>query len=97
MHIFRNEKQSTELVTRGRFEIERDGNVAYLEYALSPGVLELVHTEVPESMRGAGVASELAKSALEWARENKLKVDVVCPLVAGYIARHPEHADLVMH
>jgi len=97
MHIFKDEKKSSQRVTRGRFEMERDGSIAYIEYALSPGVLELIHTEVPESMRGTGVASELTRSALEWARENKLKVDVVCPSVAGYLSKHPEYAELVMH
>ena len=97
MHIFKDETKSTQRVTRGRFEIERNGDVAYLEYALAGPVLELIHTEVPESMRGAGIAAELAQSALQWAREHKLKVDVVCPFVAGYIKKHPEYSDLVLH
>jgi hypothetical protein len=37
------------MVTTGRFEIERNGEIAYLEYSLSPGVLELIHTEVPKA------------------------------------------------
>jgi len=96
MHIFKDEKQSTERVTRGRFEIERDGNVAFLEYALAGTILELIHTEVPDSMRGTGVASDLAESALQWAREHRLKVDVICPFVAGYLKRHPQYSDLVL-
>lgn len=96
MHIFKNANESTQEVTRGRFELERDGHVAYLEYALAGAILELVHTEVPEVMRHTGVASELIKSALDWARENKLKIDVVCPIVAGYIRKHPEYSGLVL-
>jgi predicted GNAT family acetyltransferase len=97
MHIFKDEKKSSELVTKGRFELERDGEVASLEYALAGPVLELIHTEVPKSMRGSGVASQLIQSALDWARDNKVKVDVVCPVVAGFIRKHPEYADLVLH
>jgi predicted GNAT family acetyltransferase len=59
-------------------------------------VLELIHSEVPENLRGQGLASELAQNALEYAREHKLKVDVICPSVHGYLAKHPEYADLVM-
>jgi len=41
------------MVTTGRFEIERNGEIAYLEYSLSPGVLELIHTEVPKALYGS--------------------------------------------
>ena len=89
-------KQEPQKVTSGRLEIERDGHVAYLEYTLAGKVLQLIHSEVPEAMRGQGVASELAHSALEWAREQGLKVDIVCPSVNAYVAKHPEYKDLVM-
>jgi len=83
-------------VTIGRFEIERDGEVAYLEYSLSENILELIHTEVPEKLRGMGLSSSLAETALQWARERNLKVDIVCPTVRQYVASHPEYSDLVM-
>jgi uncharacterized protein len=83
-------------VTTGRFEMEREGETAYLEYSLSGNVLELIHTEVPEKLRGMGVASSLAESALLWAKERNLKVDIVCPLVRSYVAKHPEYSDLVL-
>ena len=82
--------------TSGRFEIERDGDLAYLEYTLAGKVLQLIHSEVPPALRGRGMASELAHSALEWAREQGLKVDVVCPSVNAYLEKHPEYADLVL-
>jgi predicted GNAT family acetyltransferase len=86
-----------ERVVSGRFEIERDGQTASLEYNLAGNVLQLIHTEVPPALRGAGLATELAQSALDWARERGLKVDVICESVAGYINQHPEYADLVLH
>jgi len=82
--------------TSGRIEIERQGHVAYLEYTLAGKVLQLIHSEVPASLRGQGLGSELAHSALEWAREQGLKVDVICPSVAEYLRKHPEYADLVL-
>lgn len=84
-------------VTTGRFELERDGEVASLEYSMTGNVLGLIHTEVPAKLRGLGLASSLAETALRWARENNLKVDVICPSVQGYIAKHPEYSDLVLH
>lgn len=94
--IFRHKPQREQKVTTGRFEIERDGQVAYLEYSLSGNVLELIHTEVPENLRGMGLASSLAETALRWARENKLKIDIICRSVQEYVAKHPEYSDLVL-
>jgi len=95
-NIFRKKERTPEKVISGRFEIERDGEVAYLEYTVSPGVLELIHTEVPEKLRGKGLAASLAENGLQYARENKLKVDVICPLVQEFVAKHPEYSDLLM-
>jgi uncharacterized protein len=89
-------KPSRQQVTSGRIEIERLGHVAYLEYTLAGKILQLIHSEVPEALRGQGLSSELAHSALEWAREQELKVDVICPSVAEYLTKHPEYADLVL-
>lgn len=94
--MFGRTKQEPEKVTSGRLEIERDGHVAYLEYTLAGKVLQLIHSEVPEALRGQGIASELAHSALEWAREQGLKADIICPSVNAYVAKHPEYKDLVM-
>jgi hypothetical protein len=94
MNLFGKSKASEQRVTNGRFEIEKDGAVAYLEYNWSGEVLELVHTEVPQAMQGSGVASELAKFALDWAIEKKAKVDIICPFMASYVVRHPEYRHL---
>ena len=92
----RNSGLPQQRATSGRFEIERDGHTAFLEYVLSGNVLQLLHTVVPDALQGKGIASELAKSALEWARQNGKKVDVICEFVAGYVKRHPEYRDLVL-
>jgi len=93
---FFGSKKPPQLVTAGRFELERDGQIAYLEYTLSGDVLELLHTEVPDGLRGLGLSSSLAQTAFEWARKNQKKVDVVCPTVAGYLTHHPEYSDLLL-
>jgi uncharacterized protein len=94
--MFGRSKPQPQKVTSGRFEIERDGNIAYLDYTLAGNVLQLIHSEVPTAMRGKGAASELAQSALEWARAQNVKVDVICPLVTAYVEKHPEFADLIL-
>jgi predicted GNAT family acetyltransferase len=94
--MFGKRKSQPQQVTNGRFEIAQDGHLAYLEYNLTGKVLQLIHSEVPEALRGRGLASELAQSALDWAREHGVKVDVICPSVAAYIEKHPEYSDLVL-
>jgi uncharacterized protein len=94
--MFRRSAQSKQKVTNGRFEIEQNGHTAFLEYSLAGNVLQLIHTEVPRELEGKGIASELAKSALDWAREHGAKVDVLCSFVAEYLEKHSEYADLVV-
>ena len=79
---------------RSRFEAHVDGDLAVLEYVLFDGGIRLRHTEVPERLRGRGVASVLARTALEHARESSLVVEVVCPFVKAFIRRHPEYRPL---
>ena len=96
MKIFGNKKPAPQLVTTGRFELERDGHVASLQYTVAGHVLALLHTEIPEALRGSGIASTLAQTALDWARDHHLKVDVVCPFVTAFLETHPEYSDLVL-
>jgi uncharacterized protein len=79
-----------------RFELEEDGETAYLEFELdNVGWITLWHTEVPQALRGRGIAGVLARTALEYARDHQLKVDVVCPLVANFVSKNPEFQALV--
>jgi len=94
--ISSDKSQSPQMVTTGRFEVERDGKVAYLEYTMTGKVLGLIHTEVPAELRGLGLASSLAETALQYALHNELKVDVICASVLDYISEHPEYSDLVL-
>jgi uncharacterized protein len=94
--IVGRKSQTPQTVTEGRFEIEREGQIVFLEYSMTEKVLVLIHTQVPTTLRGLGLASSLAETALQYARQNNLKVDVICPSVLEYIAKHPEYSDLVL-
>jgi predicted GNAT family acetyltransferase len=83
-------------VSRSKFEFEEGGQVAYLEFEVDGSEwITLWHTEVPPALRGRGIAGMLAKTALEYARDQGLKVDVICPIVADYIVKNPEFKTLV--
>ena len=78
------------------FTTTRDGHAAELAYAHPrPGVIDFTHTFVDEALRGQGLADELARAALAYAREQKLKVKTSCTFVAAFVKKHPaEYADL---
>src|SRR4029077_6613670 len=94
--ISSDKSQSPQMVTTGRFEVERDGKVPYFEYTLTGKVLGLIQTEVPAELRGLGLASSLAETALQYALHNKLKVDVICTSVLDYLAKHTEYSDRIL-
>jgi len=77
-----------------QFEIRTDGGLALLAYYRKANKIAYVHTEVPESMEGQGIGGDLAKAALEYAKENGLRVYPFCPFVRSYIKRHPEYEAL---
>jgi hypothetical protein len=78
-----------------RFEVGTDAEVAVLKYMRAPGVITLVHTEVPESLQGRGLGASLAHFALETAQREVLKVKVVCPFVKKYVEKHSEYQGLI--
>lgn len=78
-----------------RFETHVGEQTAVLEYTRATNLIVYNHTEVPEALKGQGIASQLAKTALEYARDNHLKVMPLCPYVAAYIRHHPEYKELV--
>lgn len=78
-----------------RFEASLAGHTAVAQYEIGPGVITFTHTRVPETLRGKGVANELAKVALAAARERGLLVIPKCTFFASYMRRHPDTQDLL--
>jgi hypothetical protein len=78
-----------------RFEIEVDGRLSLADYHIANGVMTFTHTEVPPELEGRGLASQLIKAGLAFAREHGFKVVPQCSFVAAYIKRHPEYQTLL--
>ena len=79
-----------------RFIASLDNEQAELSYEITDGVMILPHTYVPPIFEGKGVASSLAKTALNYARSEGLKVIPLCSFISVYIERHPEYRDLLL-
>jgi len=82
-------------INQQQFEVNADGELAVLQYRFHDKLLWLMHTDVPKKLEGHGIASLLAHTALEWAKETGIRVKVVCPFVAVYLKRHPEYNVIV--
>ena len=78
-----------------RFETEIGGEFAYVDYRFYKDDIALMHTFVPEIARGKNISSVLAKFALEYVKEQNLKLMVYCPVIAKYIKLHPEYEPLI--
>jgi predicted GNAT family acetyltransferase len=76
-------------VGASRFELHVGGQVATLLYERrGHDQMVLVHTEVPEPLRGRRLGDRLAKAALDTARREQRRVIAVCPFVRAYLRRH---------
>jgi predicted GNAT family acetyltransferase len=79
-----------------RFETGSGDSTALLEYVQAGGRVTFVHTFVPPTLRGQGIAERLVRAGLSWARGQKLKVVPQCSYTARFIELHPEFADLLV-
>lgn len=80
-----------------RFETVIDGVIAYLSYKkVDDNTLDYNHTIVPDELGGRGVGKALATFALDYARDNNLKIVPSCSFVAHFINKNLEYADLVV-
>ncbi|MFL6156038.1 MAG: GNAT family N-acetyltransferase [Marmoricola sp.] len=80
-----------------RYEAHIDGKLAgFAEYHLRASSIVFTHTEVDDAYAGQGVAGAIVRSSLDEIRAAGV-YDVVplCPFYEGWIAKHPDYADLV--
>lgn len=75
---------------RSRFEAEVDEQLAYLDYRRTGDTVVMPHTVVPQEIEGRGVAGELTRTAVAWARDQSLEIDAQCSYVRGWLAEHPD-------
>lgn len=77
---------------RSRFELEDEGQTAFMTFTREGDVVTLVHTEVPDELEGRGVGTALVRGALALLRERGLGVVPRCPFVRSYLERNPDEA-----
>jgi uncharacterized protein len=81
---------------KGAFFIDENGEwIAELTYVNDNGTMTIDHTEIDEKLRGEGIGEDLVRAAVEYARENGLKINPVCPYAKKVIDRTPEFQDVL--
>lgn len=73
-----------------QFELHVNGYTGIITYHLKGAVIELFHTEIPEPLRGNGLATMLTEHVLNYAKDNHLLIIPYCPFISHYIDQHPE-------
>jgi predicted GNAT family acetyltransferase len=77
----------------GKFEMDVNGETAFVIYERTPTSIVFLHTEVPTSLRGHHVGETLVKGALAAARQEKLRISATCKFVRAYLSQHPEEGN----
>ncbi len=77
-----------------RFEAKIGEKLAIIEYMRTGNNIIYTHTEVPEEFEGHGIAGKMAHHVMEYAKNEGLKVQPLCPFVKAYVNRHPEYQDI---
>lgn len=79
-----------------RFFVSIGANTSYLDFRKAgEHALEYYHTYTPPDMRGQGLAGEITRHALLYARKHNYKVIPSCSYVRSFIDKHPEFNDLI--
>lgn len=82
---------------RRRFAADVDRGEAVVDYEMPDGdTLDLRRTFVSEELRGEGLAAQVVRYALDWARDHDKKIVATCPYVAKFLERNPEYAALAV-
>lgn len=83
--------------TKGAFRaMDNDttaGEMTYVWAGIDKFIID--HTEVNEAYNGRGIGKQLLMKAVEFARENSLKIIPLCPFAKGLFDRLPEIGDVL--
>ncbi len=82
---------------KGMFYIEQDGKiVAEMTYVWAgTGKIIINHTEVNEILKGQGAGKQMLSKAVEFVRENGLKIIPLCPFAKSVFDKTPEYGDVL--
>ncbi len=81
---------------RGMFYMEDEkGITSELTYTVQENnVMIIDHTETRPALEGKGLAGKLVKKSVEFARENDMKIDPLCPFAEVQFDQNKDYKDV---
>lgn len=81
---------------RGMFYFEDEkGITSELTYSIKDnGILVIDHTKTRPALEGQGLASQLVKKSVEYARENNFKIDPLCSFAEVQFDENKDYQDV---
>ena len=76
---------------KSRFEFVVGEDIAFLDYELEGDTIRYTHTEVPPALQGNGLGKKLAFAVLDYAQNNNLEVEAICPVVIKAVKENPKY------
>lgn len=82
--------------TKGAFFIEENGTrLAEMSFSKAGEKLLIIdHTDVSDALRGTGAGKKLVAHAVEYARQNGIKIIPLCPFALSVFRKTPEYDDV---
>ena len=74
-----------------RFLADVDGHEAVIEYVKTGDAYNLLHTFVPEELRGRHVGEDLVRGTLDQIKAQGATFLPTCPFVQAFVKKHPEY------
>jgi len=89
--------QQTDNGKKGAFYIEENGErLAEMTYVWAgTGMFIIDHTEVSDKLAGKGAGKQLVAKAVDFARDQKVKIKPLCPFAKSVFDKTPEYHDVL--
>ena len=75
--------------------MEDGERLAVMSYTVAGSRVIIDHTDVDDRLRGKGAGKQLVKSAVEWARADKVQLLPLCPFARSVFEKTPEYSDVL--
>lgn len=80
----------------GKFAADNDGKeIAEMTYKYRGSDIVIEHTFVEEAHRNEGLGGKLVKSAVDFARNESIKIIPQCPFAREEFKENPEYSDVL--
>jgi predicted GNAT family acetyltransferase len=71
-----------------QFELYTENQKSIVQYEIKGNRFILLHTEVPESLQGKGLAKILVEKTLQTIDSYGMKIIPVCPYIVSYLKKN---------